>query len=138
MLRVSLRLTVVLSVLAMLGWSEIASANHDHIGGSGSGGGANPDADCVVWGYVVPDGGAAERADAADDGGVDADAGMIDAGPPLGAVLVCLEHATLFGCDCSAGPAATEGRSLGAVVSGAAMVLAARRRRRATSRGGLR
>ena len=155
MVRVSLRLTVLLSALAVLGWSAVASANHHHIGGSGSGGGDDPNADCLVWGYLLPDAGAADRPDA--DAAADADSGMTDAGndvdaaqpvdagtadggsgPPPGAVLVCLEHATLFGCDCSAGPAATAGWSFGAVGLVALMVLAARRRRRTPSRGGLR
>jgi MYXO-CTERM domain-containing protein len=157
MLRVSLRLTVLLSVLAVLavvGWPAVASANHHHIGGSGSGGGDDPNADCLLWGYIVVDGGAADRVDAADGAAADADAGMTDAGsavdaaqpvdaatgdggagPPPGAVLVCLEHASLFGCDCSAGPAASEGWSLGAVVLVAAILLAARRRRRDAFRG---
>jgi MYXO-CTERM domain-containing protein len=153
MLRVSPRFKVLLSVLAVLGWPAVASANHHHIGGSGSGGGDDPNADCLVWGYIVADGGAADRVDAA----TDADAGMTDAGsgvdaaqpvdaatddggagPPPGAVLVCLEHATLFGCDCSAGPAAPEGWSLWAVALVAVTLLAARRRRRAGSRGGAR
>jgi MYXO-CTERM domain-containing protein len=158
MVRASLRLTVFLSVLAVLGWPAVASANHHHIGGgSSSGGGDDPNADCLVWGYVVVDGGAADRGDGAAAVDADADAAMSDAGsdtdasqpadaatgdagagPPPGAVMVCLEHATLFGCDCSAGPVGRGGWSLGGVALVGAMLLVARRRRRAASRGGSR
>src|SRR6478609_3119046 len=157
MLRISLPRTVPLLLLATLGWPAIALANHHHIGGSGSG--ADPDADCLVWGYVVVDGGAADRFDgaAADADAADADASMSDAGTdadaaqpmdaatgdggsaaPPGAVLVCLEHATMFGCDCATGPAAGDGWPRGAVALIAAMLIVARRRRSTASPRGSR
>ena len=153
MLRGSLRHKVLLSVLVVLGWPAVASANHHHIGGSGSGGGDDPNADCLVWGYIIADGGAVDRVDAA----TDADTGMSDAGsgadaaqpvdastddggagPPPGAVLVCLEHATMFGCDCATGPAAGDGWPRGAVALIAAMLIVARRRRSTASPRGSR
>ena len=155
MLPVSPRSAVFLSLFAVLCWPAVASANHHHIGGSGSGGGDDPNADCLAWGYVVVDGGAADRGDATDGAAADVDAGVSDAGngadaaqpvdaaandggsaPPAGAVLVCLEHATLFGCDCAVGSAGGAGWPRGAVASIAVILLAARRRRRTTSRGG--
>jgi MYXO-CTERM domain-containing protein len=149
MFRISVRLMALLLPLAVLAWPTAALANHHHIGGSSSGSsGGDPDADCLVWGYVVANG-----ADAGNDAGADAsmsdggdsadaaqppDAGTNDAGsgPPAGAVLVCLEHATMFGCDCAMGDAAGEGSSRGAIALVAAALLAARRRRRAASPGG--
>jgi MYXO-CTERM domain-containing protein len=139
-----------LAVIALLGWSPVALANHHHIGGgSSSGGGADdPDADCLRWGFVRVGDGGANQSDAAgvssSDAGGDVDAaspadggtGDGDAGAPAGVVLVCLEHATLFGCDCSAASAAGDGWSRSAVVIGAALLLAARRRRRARRAGG--
>jgi MYXO-CTERM domain-containing protein len=157
MVPVSLRLKVLLATVAVLGWPAAARANHHHIGGSGSGG-DDPNADCLVWGYVVVDGGAVDAGAAVDGSGADAtdadaaisggggaadaaqpaDAATSDAGsaPPAGAVLVCLEHASLFGCDCSVGPRATDQRcGVGLVV---AMLLIARRRRRTRPAGGAR
>ncbi len=144
---ISLRLTLSLSLLAVIGWpASIARANHHHIGGSGSGG-DDKDADCVSWGYLVVDGGGADRNDGANT--ADADGAVSDAGngpdasqpapaatwdagsaAPAGAVLVCLEHATLFGCDCATVPAAGQGWSCGAVAWVAALLIASRRRRR--------
>ena len=151
---IPIRLSISLVLIALLGWPAVASANHGHIGGGSSsgGGGADPDADCLVWGYILADGGAADAADAAD---ADTDAAMSDAGAavdasqpadaatgdagsgvPAGAVLVCLEHATLFGCDCSTGPAVGNEWPRGALALVAAMLLASRRRRRGRSPGG--
>jgi MYXO-CTERM domain-containing protein len=147
----SLRLTLSLTLLAVLGWPAVARGNHHHIGGSGSSG-EETDADCLIWGYWVVDGGMAAGAfDAAD---ADTDAAMSDAGnatdaaqasdaartdagpaPPPGATLVCLEHATMFGCDCAAGPAAEHGWPGGAVALVGAMMVAARRRRRSGAPG---
>jgi hypothetical protein len=129
-----------------------ASAN-THIGSSGSSGGSevDKDADCLRWEYVAPAGGsgsdrdAAVSADAAGDAG---DAGAADSGgdaaPPPGATLVCVEHATLFGCEC-AFPASADGSGGGAIRgagAGAALLIAlglarfrrARRRRGSSSR----
>jgi hypothetical protein len=136
---ISLRRVLAVSLLAVLGWPAVALANHHHIGGSGSGT-DDPDADCLVWGYVVASTDAA-TADAADGDAAASDAGAgtvvtSDGGPvPAGAKLTCLEHATLFGCDCAASPRAGDGWSRGAGASVAAMLLAARRRRRAPSPG---
>jgi MYXO-CTERM domain-containing protein len=147
---VSLRMKVLLAMLVVLGSPAAALANHHHIGGSGSGG-DDPNADCLIWGYVILDGGTMDAvgdADAADadaaisDGGggsgaaQPADAATSDAGsaPPAGAVLVCLEHANLFGCDCSVGSRATDGRCGVGLV--AAMLLVAYRRRRVRPAGG--
>src|SRR4051794_22257720 len=129
----SVRLMVSVAVLTVLAWPGAAVSNHHHLGGGRSGGsGDDINADCLVWAYVLPDGSAPDRSEAdatpgdaatddagMSDAGADAapppDAGtQADAGPPAGAVLVCLEHATLFGCDCATGPAAGEGRPLGA------------------------
>lgn len=150
----SFRLSVSFVLLALLGWPAVAFANHSHIGGGSSsgGGGADPDADCLVWGYIFADAGTADASDAAD---ADTDAAVSDAGSaadasqpadaatgdggsgvPAGAVMVCLEHATLFGCDCSTGPAAGRGWPRGALALLAAMLLASRRRRRNRSPGG--
>src|SRR6187401_1172924 len=101
--------------------AAIANTSHHHLGGSSSG--VDPNADCLLWGYITADGtvldaaaspdssadaspdGAADAADPADAGNdADAGAGGVDAATPLdggstpagGAVLVCLEHATLF------------------------------------------
>jgi MYXO-CTERM domain-containing protein len=145
MLRISHRFVVGLFVLVVLGSSSVALANHSHIGGGSSGGGSSdPDADCLVWGYVFADGGGPDGADADAAGmsdGADAaqpmDAGT-DGGPPAGAALVCLEHAKLFGCDCAVGPEAGDGWARGAVALLAAALLGVRRRRRAASPGGTR
>jgi MYXO-CTERM domain-containing protein len=123
-------------LLAVLGWPAVALANHHHIGGSGSGSGDDPNADCLVWGYTLPDGG---QGDASVDGDADAsttpppapsDGGTI---VPAGAVLVCLEHATLFGCDCGLG-GAQRGRWGGAALALVGL-LVARRRRRVAAKG---
>jgi len=134
---VSLRLIALSSVLTVLACPAVALANHHHVGGSGTG--ADPDADCLVWGYVFTDGGSADggadagMTDAGDavDAAQTADAATSDAGSgvPAGAVMVCLEHATLFGCDCAAAPARGDGWSRGAFALLGAMLLAARRRR---------
>ena len=137
--------------------AAIANTSHHHLGGGG--GGLDPNADCLVWGYVTVDGtvldasspdssadaspdGAADAADPS-DAGSDADAGGVDAAAPpdggstptAGAVLVCLEHATLFGCDCAAarahGPAST---IAAAVVSVVLLGFAVARRRSARRR----
>ena len=147
MFPIPLRVAVFLSLFAVLGWPAPALANHGHIGGgSSSGGGADPDADCLVWGYVVTahdagtadagsDAGMSDGGDTA-DASQPADAGTNDAGgPPAGAVLVCLEHATMFGCDCAAGAAAGERSSRGAALLIAAAFFAVRRRRRAANPG---
>ena len=155
--RIAFRPWVSLFLVALIGWPAIALANHHHIGGSGSGSsGDDGDADCVVWGYVVIDGGTADRADGADgaadaadsdaaasdggngaDGGQSTDAAANDGGSgvPAGAVLVCLEHATLFGCDCATKPTARDGWP-GAVGLVGAMLIARRRRRRDACAGG--
>ena len=151
---ISLRLKVSVVLLALLGWPAVASANHGHIGGGSSsgGGGSDPNADCLAWGYILADGGAADAADAADadadaamsdaGGGADAaspaDAGDGGSGPPAGAVLVCLEHAKLFGCDCATSPAAGNGWPRGALALVAALLIASRRRRRGGPAGGTR
>jgi MYXO-CTERM domain-containing protein len=137
---VSIRLTLSLSVLSVLASPAVALANHHHIGGSGSGSADDGDADCLVWGYVVLDGGSADRpevSDAADAGDASADAATSDGGAavPAGAVLVCLEHATMFGCDCAAGGAAGQGWSRGAVALAIAVLAARRRRSTASSKG---
>src|SRR5437763_8102241 len=107
MVPLSLRLKVLLAMLAVLGCPTVALANHHHIGGSGSGSSDDPDADCLVWGYIVVDGGNDDGPADADAAGPDAavtdagdsadasqttDAAMSDGGsaPPAGAVLVCL------------------------------------------------
>lgn len=99
----------------------IANTSHHHIGGGG--GGADTDADCLRWGYLTADGAVldgpapdsspgasadgAAGAPGSSDAGNDLDAGGADAAPPpdggsaSGAAMVCLEHATLFGCDCA-------------------------------------
>lgn len=158
---ISLRLTFslpLLALLALLCWPRVAFGNHHHIGGGSSSGssGSDDDADCLVWGYAVADGGSADRgdgangdgeaADAADAADTDAsagdaandadaaqptDAGTADGGSnvPAGAVLVCLEHAKLFGCDCATVPPVGNGWSVTAIVAGGAMLFAWRRRR---------
>lgn len=140
----------------------IANTSHHHLGG-GSGGGADPNADCLLWGYITVDGNVLDAsaspdsstdaspdgaADAADptDAGDDADAGVVDAAAPPdgggtpggGAVLVCLEHATLFGCDCAAarthGPASTVAAAVVSVVLLGFAVVRRRSARRRRSR----
>jgi MYXO-CTERM domain-containing protein len=149
-----IRLTLSLTLLVVLGWPAVALGNHHHIGGSGSSG-EETNADCLIWGYVVVGGAMADGASDADAAHTDAamsdagngtdaaqasDAAMSDGGsaPPPGATLVCLEHATMFGCDCAAGPAVQQGWSRSAVALVGAMIVAARRRRRSASQGGAR
>jgi hypothetical protein len=80
--------------------SATANTSHHHLGG---GGGLDPDADCLLWGYLTSTDGAAPDAPVGSDAGSDADAGGADAAPPPDGGMVCLEHATLFGCDCASG-----------------------------------
>jgi hypothetical protein len=138
--------------------AAIANTSHHHLGGGG--GGADSDADCLRWGYITVDGavldapasrdsaagaspdGAADAAAPADAAN-DADAGGVDAAAPpdggsapaAGTVLVCLEHATLFGCDC--GTARTRGlaSTRGATVLSLVLLGLAVFRRRSARRG---
>jgi hypothetical protein len=156
--RVIVPLLVVGIAACLLPAAASANTSHHHLGGGG--GGADPNADCLLWGYITVDGTVLDAsaspdssadaspddaADAADpsDAGNDADAGGVDAAaPPDGgstpgadAVLVCLEHATLFGCDCAAarthGPASAVAA---AVVSVVLLGFAILRRRSARQR----
>jgi MYXO-CTERM domain-containing protein len=106
-LRVSMRCLALVAAGCCLLSASLADA-HTSVGSSG-GGSSDPDADCLRW-EAVPispaDGAAADAAvDAAVDGSVDGgDAGSSDAGASTIAVkLVCVEHATMFGCACTLG-----------------------------------
>jgi MYXO-CTERM domain-containing protein len=143
---------VVLFLVAgpLTGWivlfptAAAANTSHHHIGG-GTSGGSPDNADCLRWETVylssdgaVVDGPAADGGDAdAGDGG-DAAAAAADGGAaPAVATLRCMEHATLFGCDCSADGGA--GRAGGAwpmatMLAAIAVATAIRRRRPARAR----
>jgi len=110
---------------------------HTSVGSSG-GGSSDPDADCLRWEEVPvsPTDGAADGAvaDAAVDASVDGgDAGSSDAGATTIAVkLVCVEHATMFGCACTfgAGSAPWTSAVVAAFLLGAAGLAAGFRRGR--------
>ncbi len=118
-------LSLVVLVACLLQASAVANTSHHHIGGSSHG--DDTDADCLRWGFLTADGAAGDgaspdsspypaeagdgSADAdgsdAPDAGNDRDAGGADASPSSDGGsgrlpgMVCLERATLFGCDCA-------------------------------------
>jgi hypothetical protein len=98
--RLRARMVQRLILMAALSWSTSAWANttHHHLG-SGSGA-SDDDADCLRWEAV--------DAGPAMDGGGTSDASAVlpgDAGAASSrAGMVCVEHATLFGCDCAVVP----------------------------------
>jgi hypothetical protein len=126
-----------LLLIACLSLAVSTSASaHTSVGGGGT---DDPNADCLRW-EVVP---VAPADGAVRDGSTDgaADAGGTDAGTSGPTVLVCVEHATMFGCACAlrrpGGPDREAAVVLGTVAL-AALVAGARRARRANRRGGRR
>jgi MYXO-CTERM domain-containing protein len=110
-------------VLACVSFPTVVLA-HTSVGGGSSGGGRDPNADCLRW-EEVP-------VTAADAGAVDAgDGSAPDGGAPTKTVLTCVEHATMFGCACAVGREA-RGAPAGALgaAAAAALGLGLRRRRR--------
>ncbi len=98
---------------------------HTSVGGGGT---DEPNADCLRW-EAVP----VSITDAAAGG----DAGRGDGGPrDAGALvvqtkLVCVEHATMFGCACAmAAPAGNQGAAATVVMVALAIMAAASRRPR--------
>jgi hypothetical protein len=117
----------VAATLALLAAPARANTSHHHLGGGSSGG--DDDADCLRWElvYLTPDGAVVSDAgapDAADDAG---DAGSSSNGG-LKAVMRCVEHATLFGCDCALPPGRLAGGTAGALAALLAGAALARRR----------
>ena len=118
-------------VLVCLSFPTAATA-HTSAGGGGS---SDPNADCLRWEVVAVGTGDAGAADAADASAADADASSAssaDAGAgTIGGTLVCVEHATMFGCACAV-DGGTGGAWAGASATalGAALALGLRRRRR--------
>ena len=121
-----MRHRLLLSACLLLSLSASAAA-HTSVGGGGSA--DDPNADCLRWEVVTPDGAVPDAA---------ADAGRTDAGSSGITVLRCAEHATMFGCSCALGPQrrGREAATVLATAALAALVAGARRARRPNRRPG--
>ena len=127
-------------IVAALVCLSIASVAYGHTSVGGGGSSSDPDADCLRWEAVVlstTDGGVADGGgDASVDGGdasVDGgDAGTSDGGTTtvVAVKLVCVEHATMFGCSCAFAAERTSPAASGIVVAVGMLAAATRRRRK--------
>jgi hypothetical protein len=139
-------LLVACAYLATSTFAWSSASAHTSVGGGGT---DDPNADCLRWEAVpvapldgsVKDGAVDGSARGPDGGGADAgrtDAGRTDAGTSGATVLVCVEHATMFGCACALdkGTRLAGGTVLAsAAILLAALLVAARRPRRAGRKG---
>jgi hypothetical protein len=122
-----MRFLALVAVSLCLSVSNVALA-HTSVGGGGSS--VDPDADCLRW-VAVPltaaDGGVDAAVDASTDGG---DAGSDGGTTVVVTKLVCVEHATMFGCACALGPGRADASAAASVFVAAVAALAAVSRRR--------